>query len=313
MEGYNSLVTGSEGFCGHHLTAYLLDHGHAVAGFDRQNEASAATYTGNINDVSTLQAALHATQPTHIFHLAALTNPRMDYEELHRVNALGTLSLLTAAREICPHATILVTSSSAVYGRVPSGALPITEDQPFGPMTSYATSKIAQEMVSYQQFAQHGMRVIRTRAFNLTGPGESPNFVTSAFAHQIAQIEAGLREPTLHVGNLDTVRDFTDVRDAVRAYTLLAEQDEPGEVYNVCSGQGTSIRDLLDVLLDLSTRRGIAVQVDPARLQPSDVPTQVGDAGRLHALTGWTPLIPFRQTLEDVLNYWRTKVNEELA
>jgi GDP-4-dehydro-6-deoxy-D-mannose reductase len=205
---------------------------------------------------------------------------------------------------------VVVTSSSAVYGRVSPDALPISEDHPFAPTNFYAVSKVAQEMIAYQYFAQYKLRVIRTRAFNLTGPGESSRFVTSAFARQIAEIEAGLREPAICVGNLDAVRDFTDVRDAVRAYKVLAEQGVSGEAYNVCSGQGTSIRDILNTLLDLSTQRNINVQIDPSRLQPADVPIQIGDASKLRALTGWTPVVPLRQTLEDVLNYWRKQVKE---
>ena len=307
-------LTGSAGFCGHHLAAHLVDSNCHVAGFDRINRGSAdytTLHTGDITVSKSLQNALHATHPDTIFHLAALTNPRLDYEELHRVNALGTLSLMEAVRATCPQSTIIVTSSSSIYGRVSPDTLPISEDQFFAPMTNYAASKVAQEMIAYQQFAQHNLNIIRTRAFNLTGPGESTYFVTSAFARQIAEIEVGLREPTIHVGNLDAVRDFTDVRDAVRAYQLLAEQGVPGEVYNVCSGQGTSIRELLNILLELSTRHDISVQVDPSRLQPADVPIQIGDAGKLQSLTGWSPIISLHQTLEDILNYWRKKATEE--
>ncbi len=309
----NHLVTGIAGFCGYYLVQVLSASNVQVVGFDRVDYAldSSQFYIGDINDVAMLQSALCDTQPATIFHLAALTNPRLDYEELHRVNALGTLSLMEAIRATCPQSTIVITSSSSVYGRVSPEALPIPEAQPFAPMTPYATSKVAQEMIAYQQFAQHKLRVIRTRAFNLTGPGESTHFVTSAFARQIAEIEAGLREPTIRVGNLEAVRDFTDVRDAVRAYYLLADLGKPGEVYNVCSGQGTSIRELLDMLLELSIQHDISVQVDPARVQPADVPIQIGDASKLCSLTGWSPTIPLHQTLEDVLNYWRRKANEE--
>jgi GDP-4-dehydro-6-deoxy-D-mannose reductase len=198
-----------------------------------------------------------------------------------------------------------------VYGPVNPAALPIAESQCFSPVTLYAVSKIAQEMLANTYHAAHGMRVIRARAFNLTGPGESSRFVTSAFAHQIAEIEAGRREPVLRVGNLEAVRDFTDVRDAVRAYRLLAECGEPGGVYNVCSGQGTSIRQVLDALLALSTVRNISVELDPERLQHADVPAQVGDGTRLRQATGWAPRIPLRQTLLDVLDSWRRPIAEE--
>jgi GDP-4-dehydro-6-deoxy-D-mannose reductase len=308
-----ALVAGAAGFCGQHLVSHLLQAGHDVSGLDCTDRVhpGAAIYKADIHDVAGVQAVLHTVQPDLVFHLAALTNPRLDYRELHRVNALGTLILLDAVRRVCPAVTIVVTSSSAVYGRGPGGALPIGEDQPLLPANLYAVSKIAQEMVAYQQFAAHGLRVIRTRAFNLTGPGESAGFVTSAFARQIAEIETGRRPPILYVGNLDAVRDFTDVRDAVRAYRLLAEQGRPGAVYNVCSGQGTRIRQLLDDLLALAGFPGIQVQPDPDRLQPADVPIQIGDATRLLETTGWLPEIPLRQTLLDVLDHWRRRIDEE--
>lgn len=302
-----TLVTGAAGLCAHHLINLLSVLGHRISGFDREPAPfpNIKAFTGDLLDTPKVKTILSQIKPKYIFHLAALTDPSLGYEELHRVNVMGTLRFLDAAREACPHSTIVVTGSSAAYGRVPSEALPITENHPFAPMTPYAVSKVTQEMAAYEQFARYDLHIVRTRAFNLIGPGENPHFVTSAFAHQIAEIEANMREPIIYVGNLDAVRDFTDVRDAVRAYQLLAEQGKAGEVYNVCSGQGTAIRDLLDILLDLSTQRDIAIRVDPARLQPSDVPIQVGDASKLRNLTGWTPTIPLRQTLEDVLNYWR--------
>ena len=308
-----ALVTGATGFCGQHLVSHLLQAGYDVSGLDCTDRARPGTtiHKADINDMARVQAILAIVQPDVLLHLAALTNPRIDYQELHRVNALGTLTLLEAVHQVCPSATVVVTSSSAVYGRGAGAKSQIDEGEPLCPANLYAVSKVAQEMVAYQQFAAHGLRVIRTRAFNLTGPGESANFVTSAFARQIAEIEIGRRDPILHVGNLDAVRDFTDVRDAVCAYRLLAEQGEPGAVYNVCSGQGTRIRQLLDDLLALARFPGVAVQLDPDRLQPADVPIQVGAATRLRGATGWLPEIPLRQTLEDVLDYWRRHMDEE--
>ncbi len=305
-----AFITGCAGFCGQHLSERLLVSGYRVVGFDRTDYGQA--YVGDINDAELLRSALREVQPDIVFHLAALTNTRLDYQRLHHVNSMGTLTLLETIADGSPHSLGVVTGSSAVYGRVPERALPVTEGQPFAPLTSYAVSKITQEMIVYQQAALHSLQLIRVRPFNLTGPGESAHFVTSAFARQIAAIEVGLSEPILHVGNLTSVRDFTDVRDAVRAYECLAEYGEPGAVYNVCSGYGTSIQVVLDTLLDLSTRRDISVHVDPARLQPADVPIQIGDASKLHALTGWMPDISLRRTLEDVLNYWRMKINKEL-
>jgi GDP-4-dehydro-6-deoxy-D-mannose reductase len=302
-----ALITGASGFCGRHLATFLVSH-------DQQDWAApgVATYRGDLADTARLWHLVDAVRPQVIFHLAALTNPRAGYEELHRVNALGTMTFLNIVRQVCPKASILVTSTSAVYGWVPAEAIPIDENCPFRPANPYAVSKIAQEMVAYQKFVEHDLRIIRTRAFNITGPGESEYFVTSAFARQIAEIEAGQREPVLYVGNLEAVRDLTDVRDIVRAYSLLAECGEPGAVYNVCSEQGTPIQHLLEMLLTLSQVHNISVQTDVTRLQPADVPIQVGNAARLRQVTGWTPSIALQQTVQDTLDSWRQRIQEEL-
>lgn len=305
-----ALITGIQGFCGRHLSVHLAEQGYAVHGLDRFSDPpvpGAAVVAGDIRDLGVVQEVLRTVRPTHLFHLAALTAPQADWETLHDVNVRGTDRLLEAVRLSGLDPVVLVTGSSAAYGRVAAEELPISESQPFRPMTLYAVSKIAQEMLAYAYHARYGMRMIRARAFNLTGPGEGAGFVTSAFAWQIAEIEAGRREPVLRVGNLETVRDFTDVRDTVRAYRLMAECGEPGAVYNVCSGTGTPVRQLLDTLLQLSRVREIRVDVDPARLQPADVPVQVGDASLLREVTGWTPVLPLDQTLHDVLHYWRSQ------
>jgi len=308
-----ALITGANGFCGRHLAAHLLDSGYRVAGFDLGDgpPPDLALVRGDIADRAAIEGALAEVQPAVVFHLAALLNPRLPYDTLHRVNAQGTLNLLDAARAVCPRATILVTSTSAVYGQVRPQDLPITENQPFHPVNVYAVTKIAQETLAYQQHAAHGLPVIRTRTFNLIGPGESPAFASSAFARQVAEIEMDRREPVLRVGNLESVRDFTDVRDAVRAYRLLAERGKPGGVFNVCSGRGTLIRQILEILLDLSTVRGITVEVDACRFQQADVSIQVGDPSRLKAVTGWSPAIALERTLADVLDDWRNRVREE--
>ncbi|HSJ53227.1 MAG TPA: GDP-mannose 4,6-dehydratase [Anaerolineae bacterium] len=308
-----ALITGANGFCARHLQAHLVASGLQVAGLDRDaaSQPTQRFYQADVTDTPRLEAVLARVQPDLIFHLAALLNPRLDYAELHRVNALGTLSLLRAVRAACPAATVLITSTSAVYGQVRSEELPIGEDRPFQPVSAYGVSKVAQEMLAYQQFARHGQRVVRARAFNLTGPGESEAFVTSAFARQIAEIEAGRRPPVLQVGNLESIRDLTDVRDAVHAYLLLAESGEPGAVYNVCSGHGTPIRHILESLIALSHVRDVSVQSDPGRVQPADVAIQVGDPGRIQGAMAWAPAIPLRQTLQDVLDWWRRRVEEE--
>jgi GDP-4-dehydro-6-deoxy-D-mannose reductase len=313
MEKPHALITGAAGFCGRHLSAHLADHGYDVFGVDLApaQVPGATLLAGDIRDTAFVQDVLQVAEPTHVFHLAALTGANADWEALHDVNVRGTSRLLQAMRLSGLNPAVLITGSSAVYGLVGPAALPIAETQCFSPATLYAVSKIAQEMLANTYYAAHGMRVIRARAFNLTGPGESSRFVTSAFAHQIAEIEAGRRGPVLRVGNLEAVRDFTDVRDAACAYRLLAEFGEPGSVYNVCSGQATSIRQVLDGLLALSSVPGISVELDPERLQHADVPAQVGDGSRLRQATGWAPRIPLRQTLLDVLDSWRRRSGEE--
>lgn len=308
-----ALITGAAGFCGQHLARLLLKHGYAVVGFDVRlsHVPGVENIIGDLHDADFVQQMLEATQPTHVFHLAAATSSTDRLEDFLNINVHGTQTLLKALYNNNQRPVILIAGSSAAYGRVAPNELPIVESQPFRPSTAYAVSKIAQELVGYQHYAAYGARVLSTRTFNLTGPGESMHFVTSAFARQIAEIEARKREPVLYVGNLNAVRDFTDVRDAMRAYLLLAEQGLPGEVYNVCSGKGTCVREILQLLLELSTRGDIQIQIDPLRLQTADVPIQIGSAEKLNALTGWTPTLTRRETLNDVLNSWRCRISEE--
>lgn len=321
LHSKTALITGVAGFVGRHLAAHLLSAGYGVAGLDLVQApiAGVALYAGDLADAAHMEWVLSTVRPGVVFHLAALTDPRLPYEELHRANALGTLSLLSAVQRASPKALVIVASSSAVYGAVPREALPISEHQELRPASAYAVSKIAQEMIACQQAAEHGLRLIRTRTFNLTGPGESPAFVTSAFARQIAAVEAahvgstGPERAVVRVGNLDTVRDFLDVRDAVRAYRLLAERGEAGQVYNVCSGRGTRTGALLDTLLGLSRVQPIAVEIDPARFQVSDVPIQVGENVALRDTTSWSPAIALEHTLHDVLTYWREQMRVEKA
>ena len=307
----HALITGALGFCGRHLAAHLQTSGYRVSGLDQAGgevPAGVMMHTGDIRDRDRLGRVLREVEPSHIFHLAALTSPQAGWDALHDVNVRGTGQLLEAVRLSGFDPTIVVAGSSAAYGAAEPGEPPIGEDQPFRPTNPYAVSKVAQEMLAYSYYARYGLRVVRARPFNLTGPGEPPAFVTSAFAQQIARIEAGRQQPVIEVGNLHAVRDFTDVRDAVRAYRLLGEQGRPGEVYNICSGRGTDIRWLLDTLLSLSTVPGISINCAASLWQPADVPSQVGNAGRLVRASGWQPEIPMQQTLLDVLDSWRQQV-----
>ena len=220
---------------------------------------------------------------------------------------LGLVHLLDAARRAGLGQRVLVVGSAEEYGAVAEDELPIRETAPLRPASPYAVSKVAQAALAQLYGPAGGMRVVLTRTFHHTGPGRGEAFAESSFARQIAEIERGLRPPVIEVGNLDAVRDFTDVRDIVRAYWLLLDKGEAGQVYNVCSGRGRPIREVLDVLLG-HRRARVEVRVDPGRLRPSDVPVQVGDPSRLQRATGWEPRIPLEQSLADLLEDWRARV-----
>jgi GDP-4-dehydro-6-deoxy-D-mannose reductase len=215
--------------------------------------------------------------------------------------------VLDAARRLGLKPAVLVVGSAEEYGPVAEADLPIREETPLQPASPYAVSKAAQGALALLYGPKGGMRVVLTRTFHHTGPGRGEAFAESSFARQIAEIECGLRPAVIEVGNLDAVRDFTDVRDVVRAYLLLVEKGEAGQAYNVCSGRGRKIHEILDLLLAGSTAR-VEVRVDEERLRHSDVPAQVGDPARVRAATGWEPKIPLEQTLADLLADWRARI-----
>ena len=202
---------------------------------------------------------------------------------------------------------IQIAGSSEEYGLVLPDEVPITESNPLRPLSPYAVSKVAQDMLAYQYFRSYGMKTIRTRGFNHTGPRRGDVFVSSNFAKQIASIEAGLQKPVIRVGNLEAVRDFTDVRDMVRAYWLAVTRATPGEVYNLGSGRGITIRELLDLLVGMSEVE-VEVEIDPDRLRPSDVEVLLADSSKFRQETGWEPAIPLETTLADLLEFWRRKI-----
>ena len=220
---------------------------------------------------------------------------------------LGIVHLLDAVRSLGLRPAVLVVGSAEEYGPVRPEDMPIREETPLRPASPYAVSKVAQGALALLYGPAGGLRVVLTRTFHHTGPGRGEAFAESSFARQIAEIEAGRREPVLRVGNLDAVRDFADVRDVVRAYWMLLEKGEGGRAYNVCSGRGRRIRELLDILLAASVAR-VEVRTDPDRLRPSDVPAQVGDPARLRSATGWEPTIPLERSLQDLLDDWRARV-----
>jgi len=296
-----SLITGGRGFVGTWLADHLRACGDDVVAIDNEVD---------VTDPSALLAAVSEAGPDAIYHLAALTHVGDSWDEPLRVlevNVIGTAALLAAARECGTDPRILVTSSAEVYGAITDPALlPLTEESPTAPLTPYAASKLAAEAVVAQAFLGHGQQVITVRPFNHIGPGQTPQFAVPALAKRIVDADR-VGAPTIPVGNLSARRDFTDVRDVVRAYRLLIESGGAGEVYNVCSGRDVSIKEIAEGLLELADAT-LELDVDPGLVRPVEVPVLRGDPARLAAATGWKPEIPLDQTLADVLAYWRQHI-----
>jgi GDP-4-dehydro-6-deoxy-D-mannose reductase len=290
-----ALVTGHSGFTGRHLVSYLRTGGYSVSGFDRSNG-------DDIRDYAAIARVVRATQPEVVFHLAAALKSQ-DPQELYSVNVLGTVALLDALAELDTPPVVVIVSSSAVYGRTPSGR-PVSERTLLRPQTHYGASKLAQEQVAMRYFYAHGLSVVRVRAFNLLGPGLPITLACGSFVDAIARLEQADTVEPLRTGTLSSARDFTDIRDVVRAYGVLAERGRAGRVYNVCSGTAVSLQHCVDVLVGLAARP-IPSVLDPALVQPNDVEVQVGDCERLRALTDWRPIIPVDQSLADMLDYRR--------
>ncbi len=271
---------------------------------------AAAIHPVELSDAAAVRALVAEARPAQIYHLAAQASVHKAWQDPMATltnNSGAQLAILSAARDLCPDARILVISSSEVYGGRDQGRMPLDEDEPLGPLDPYAVSKVTQEMLGLQHYLAFGMPVVRVRPFNHMGPRQRPGFVAADFARQVAAIEAGQGAPVMRVGALDAVRDLSDVRDVVRAYTLALTKGEPGAVYNVASGRGVSIGDLLRAFIAEATVP-IETIVDSALLRPVDRPLIVGDAARLRARTGWTPTIPLAQTIRDTLDYWRGRV-----
>lgn len=315
------LITGITGFAGSHLAEYCLDQqeGVEVVGIcrwrsRRENiehlEGRIEMHECDLRDASSVKTLIGEVRPDRIFHLAAQSYVPSSWNspsETLTTNILGQLNIFEAMRETGCDARIQITGSSEEYGLVHPEETPIKESNPLRPLSPYAVSKVAQDTLGYQYHQSYGTKVVRTRAFNHTGPRRGDVFVTSNFAKQIAEIEAGRREPVIHVGDLTPQRDFTDVRDIVRAYWLGLEHCTPGEVYNICCGKAYHIQEVLDLLLGHSDH-DIEVREDPARLRPSDVPLLLGDNTKFCDATGWQPEIPFEKTAEDLLIYWRERI-----
>ena len=316
-----ALITGITGFAGSHLADYLLaDHPEVeVFGTRRwRSRTENIDHLGervtlvecDLNDAAAVTSTLSSVRPDMIFHLAAQSFVPTSWKapaETLSTNIISQTNLFESMRALELDCKIQIAGSSEEYGLVMPDEVPITEDNPLRPLSPYAVSKVGQDLLAYQYFKSYGMKTIRTRGFNHTGPRRGEVFVTSNFAKQIASIEAGIQKPVIRVGNLDSQRDFTDVRDTVRAYWLAVQKGRPGEVYNIATGKAITIRELLERLLALSDAE-VELQVDPDRLRPSDVEILLGDYSKLEADTGWQPQIPLQTTLQDILDYWRGKV-----
>jgi GDP-4-dehydro-6-deoxy-D-mannose reductase len=311
-----ALITGISGFVGSHLADFLLEKEIEVFGTIRwRSQLQNITHLkdritlieADINDSFSLIKLLKEAEPDYIFHLAAQSFVPTSWSapaETLETNIIGTVNLLEAVRVSECEARIQIAGSSEEYGYVLPEELPITESNPLRPMSPYGVSKVAADLLGFQYNRSYGLKIVRTRAFNHTGPRRGEPFVCSNFAKQIADIENGLKKPVLYVGNLKAQRDFTDVRDVVRAYWLSLNKCEWGEVYNICSGEVVEIQKVLDILLTNSSAK-ITIEKDRDRLRPSDVPILKGDNAKFKTQTGWKPEISFERTLQDLLNFWR--------
>jgi GDP-4-dehydro-6-deoxy-D-mannose reductase len=311
-----ALITGIGGFAGSHLAEHLLEKGWEVTGIERGG-VPLASLDGIAERISVEECdivntcdvarAFKKLAPDTVFHLAAtsfIPSAENAPQTAFDVNARGSLNILDACRQHLPSAKIVLISSASVYGIVLPEMMPLREEYPPNPMDFYALTKLCAEEISRYYHRVHALPVTVLRPFNHIGPRQGQSFVTSSFAFQIVEIEQGKRDPILNVGNLSAARDFTDVRDMVRAYGLAVEKCSPGGVYNICSGRAHTIREILDRMLTLTAAR-IEIREDPERFRKVDVPLLYGDCTRFMGETGWKPERPLERTLEDILNYWR--------
>lgn len=297
-----ALITGVSGFVGHHLVEHLESLGDDVTGCDR------ADGTLDVLDPASVRAAIDRARPEVVYHLAGWSDVGASWAapmDVFRVNAEGTLNVLDACRAAGVE-RVLSVSSADVYGIVTPDDLPIDEEAPVRPVSPYAASKVAADFLGLQAWLGHGLAVLRVRAFNHIGPGQTTRFVAPAIAERIARNERD-GGGTVPVGDLSPERDFTDVRDVVRAYRALVEHGEPGEAYNVCSGRSVAIGELAQRMLTRATRPMTLVE-DPALRRPVDVPVLRGDSSKLTAATGWHPAIELDSTLDDLLDEARSRL-----
>jgi GDP-4-dehydro-6-deoxy-D-mannose reductase len=314
------LITGITGFVGSHLADFLLSKGDVeVRGIARWRsqkenikhlEKKIELYECDIKDMTSVHEVVKSFKPDRIFHLAAQSFVPASWSapaETLSTNIIGEVNIFESVRDLKLDTIIQIAGSSEEYGLVHPEEVPISEHNPLRPLSPYGVSKVAQDLLGFQYFRSYGLKIVRTRAFNHTGPRRGEVFVCSNFAKQIVEIEKKKKEPVLNVGNLEAQRDFTDVRDVVKAYWLATEKCDPGEVYNICSGEPRTIQSILDTLLSFSEVK-VEVKKDSSRMRPSDVPILKGDSSKFREKTGWKQEIPFEQTLKDTIEYWRERV-----
>ncbi len=303
------LVTGATGFVGQHLVRLLLSLRHSVYGTYLSAPTEwgfdAALFRCDIRDAARVRALTRQIRPDRIYHLAGQSSPSQslqDFRNAFNTNFWGTYNLLEAAGQVAPRARILVVGSSQCYGKVRASKLPITENQVFAPLNPYALGKSAADMLAGQYHSRFGLHVVRARPFNHTGPGQQQGFVCSDYARQIVAIESGHGRAFLRVRDPQVRRDFSDVRDVVRAYELLLEKGKPGQAYNVASGKPISVREIVLSLVSFSSR---PIQISVLRQHSADASTLYGCSRKLHRATGWKPAYNMHQTLADLFDYWK--------
>lgn len=311
------LITGASGFVGNHLSKHLLNLGnaeiHGTYLTDESREKSPVKdsitfHKVDLQDKTQTDNLLRDVMPDEVYHLAAMANVATSFTDpigtfhsnidvqLHLFEGLRKNNLLTTK--------VLVTGSAEEYGFIAKEDLPVDEQVALRPVSPYAVSKVTQDLLGLQYFLSYKMPIFRVRPFNHVGPGQAPGFVVADFARQVAMIEKGTMPPVIHVGNVETRRDFTDVRDMVRLYPLILEKGTAGEVYNAGSGTSHAIQEILDILTS-SIHISVQVEKDPKKLRPSDVPEIIANSRKVQDITGWKPEIPFEKTIKDTLDYWR--------